>query len=318
MKNPKIIQSTAITILPPVQESNIVNEYYLYNQSLKFQMVKLFSDHIKHTGRIDSISSSDNPKLAKFYHRNFKSGYLDKININTSNFPAFHPITIIEDEKSITLMPIYYFSVYQSQTNMFSIPVAHKVRNFNIIYPLKHNDNVSMKFIWVKDSNVKFIKDESTIDIKNTTLTGDSNVVKIKKLGYVTPASFGLKQLAFIVNNTTRNTVKVDLIGLLFGKKYHGVEFEAPIKDFTKNNKFNMLKIVSYNTSQVCKAMQFKKSGKETMDIFVSFFVSAYQQHLWVNEVNRPFEFTKKDSIFIDILPETKVMYYFYDYEVKK
>lgn len=297
--------------------NRIINSYYIYNQSTDFKTIDVFNKHQKHTGRVDLI---DKPKgLADSFHKS-RSGYLEKIIISsTHNLPLFNALTIIENGKSKKVMPMYYLSPYQNLSTIMQITVNRKVKDFNILFPLTHDNNARISLNWIKDEDVKNIKvvDNSVIQIIENT-NGKRRCKKIKKMPFTYDSNMPCpeKQLCFVVNNTYQSNIKVDLLALLAGKKYDGVEFDSPISDISKINKFNRLKVVSMNTSQVVQVLTFKSKDKDNTSNGIYYniasYITPYQNFLWLVGVENEFIFSDKDSLSVNILGNTKCMYYFY------
>ena len=302
------------------------SEYHIYNQSLNFENINLFSDNKKHTGVVDI--SSPKQENAK------RTGYLDSILFYSHwKLPLYNPIEITESGVSKKIMAGYYFSPYQQQQGIIQIPINKNVKNLNISYPLKHGESGQIRFKWGRNvcdnTPNKLIVGSTMKDSKNNLL------FKVKPtLSLPLQQTVLEKQLCLIVENTTYKTVRVDLLALLSGKKIDGVNFDSPISEYKKgNNIFNRLKVWSDNTGQNMQPLQYVKKGvklnkKTKLDIFgngngiqninLSSCVSAYQMHLWILETSRDFKFHSDDSYFVDILAGTKVAYYFFNEKKRK
>ncbi|MEK6880282.1 MAG: hypothetical protein AABY22_11770 [Nanoarchaeota archaeon] len=276
----------------------IYNSYDLYNQSNEDKVVNLFSsEYEEHTGRVDTYGGFNEGSKPNKFHES-KSGYFKKVRLK---FKKLEDVLFNKVElNGKPIMLAKHYNIYQFTDNMIDVFIESDINNFELKIPLKSKNNIGVS-VYGKDSKLNIVNDIS-----------DS-------------------EFCVIIENKNGITVEVDVMSLLSQKVVGGVSVDFPINDLILgDNNFNNLKIVSFNSAQVTqKIAQAKKGvdvsnvetdangqGKGYRVIYVTSYMSAMQMSMNVIDCALNFNLNQEDQFWVTILPNTKVMYYFFSGKV--
>lgn len=266
--------------------SNNSVSFDVYNMNRTSKLIDIFSlEKEEHTGIIKIV---DNPD---FFDRKNCSVGLIRLRFDSSYLKNYSTDYFLLDGKKY--MFANYFSPYQYQDNIIDI-----VLNKDISENFSFKVNVPSRKI-----------------LNASVYLGTDSVIN-----QPIPDS----QLMFIIKNRTGLELKdVDILGKIFTwvlsnitdsespckYKDDKIEIHCPVNDFNSFEKFNRLRIISKNSSQLCQPVSY-----DGVVINTFMYMSAVQTQAGIIDVDM--NFTKPSSILYTILPHEQAILYFTNYKV--